>query len=227
MATDRSRRMFNTPKYGSVNHVPDYNDRQRYVCLTLMHRGQRLADQPFAAAYPGLLTQGIDDPRRYVYRVIAADCIRGAEFLLCRPEVDQIAVAILGDDLALIAAARRPQFALVQAAGLMFYRMTGSRWAHQWLSARGSQRVPARPPREGGMCRPDRRLLRSALSRDRVTATTLFPVGSDGSTSGKDWLKPLTDAIAGPVEYYELTNQGGTDHDCLMPGPQASSVLIQ
>ena len=76
--------MYNTPKYGSVNHVPDYNDRQRYVCLTLMHRGQRLADQPFAAKYPGLLTQGIDSPETYVYRgswrtacVAPSSCLAG------------------------------------------------------------------------------------------------------------------------------------------------------
>src|SRR5204862_1931601 len=55
-----------TPGYGSVNHLPQLNDRQRYVTLVLMHRGQRLADQPFAASYPGLLTLGIDDPATYV-----------------------------------------------------------------------------------------------------------------------------------------------------------------
>ena len=35
------------PHYGSVNHLPHLDDRQRYVTLILMHRGQRLADQPF------------------------------------------------------------------------------------------------------------------------------------------------------------------------------------
>lgn len=53
------------PHYGSVNHLPH------------MHRGQRLADQPFAAAYPGLLTLGIEDPRIYIYRGIVADCLCG------------------------------------------------------------------------------------------------------------------------------------------------------
>src|SRR5687768_13663614 len=36
-----------TPRYGSVNHIPDYNDRRRYAVLQIMHRGQRLADQPY------------------------------------------------------------------------------------------------------------------------------------------------------------------------------------
>ena len=115
------------PHYGSVNHLPHLDDRQRYVTLILMYRGQRLADQPFAATYPGLLTLGIDDPATYIYRGIVADCLRGAEFLQSLPSVDASRVAIAGDDLALIAAARRPGFAAVQAAGLLFYRLMEAR----------------------------------------------------------------------------------------------------
>src|SRR5262245_9183397 len=112
-----------TPRYGSVNNPPHYDDRERYAVLVLMHRGQRLADQPFAATYPGLLTLGIDDPRTYIYRSIVADCLRGAEFLLGRPEVDTARVGIVGDDLALLTAARRAQFSAARIDGLMFYRM--------------------------------------------------------------------------------------------------------
>src|SRR5712691_2187429 len=117
------------PHYGSVNHLPHLDDRQRYVTLILMYRGQRLADQPFAATYPGLLTLGIDDPATYIYRGIVADCLRGAEFLQSLPSVDAGRVAITGDDLALITAARRPgfKFAAVQAAGLLFYRLMEAR----------------------------------------------------------------------------------------------------
>src|ERR1700736_538505 len=113
------------PHYGSVNHLPHLDDRQRYVTLILMHRGQRLADQPFAAEYPGLLTLGIDDPGTFIYRDIVADCLRAAEFLQSLPTVDPSRVAVNGDDLALITAARRPglKFAAVQAAGLVFYRL--------------------------------------------------------------------------------------------------------
>lgn len=52
--------LLHTPRYGSVNNPPHWDDRQRYVVLTLMHRGQRLADTPFSAEYPGLLTLGIE-----------------------------------------------------------------------------------------------------------------------------------------------------------------------
>ncbi len=41
-----------TPRYGSVNHLPHYDDRKRYAVLVLMHRGQRLADQPFRGILP-------------------------------------------------------------------------------------------------------------------------------------------------------------------------------
>src|SRR5205823_9554540 len=119
--------LLHMPGYGSVNHLPHLDDRQRYVTLILMYRGQRLADQPFAAAYPGLLTLGIDDPSTYIYRGIVADCLRGAEYLLARPEVDQGRVGIAGDDLALITSARRPRFAAVQGSALMFYRLMEAR----------------------------------------------------------------------------------------------------
>jgi cephalosporin-C deacetylase-like acetyl esterase len=207
--------IYNTPKYGSVNAVPDYNDRKRHVVLTLMHRGQRLADKPFAASYPGLLTLGIDSPETYIYRGIAADCIRGAEFLLSRPEVDRSRVCILGDDLAVITAARRPQFALEQVAGLMFYRL---------LEASG--RTSAYPMEEINDYLRANQGKRDAIARtvsyfdpqyhaSRVTATTLLHTGSEGSTSGASWLQLLADAFSGPVEQYALTNEGGTDHDWL------------
>src|SRR5262245_13843379 len=115
------------PHYGSVNHLPHLDDRQRYVTLVLMHRGQRLADQPFAARYPGLLTLGIDDPSTYMYRGIVADCLRGAEFLESLPSVDANRIAVNGDDMALMTAARRPRFSAVQASGLLFYRLMEAR----------------------------------------------------------------------------------------------------
>jgi cephalosporin-C deacetylase-like acetyl esterase len=107
--------------YGSVVHIAPYEERQRYVTVALRHRGQRLADQPFAAAYPGLLTTGIDDPATYVYRGIVADCCRVVDFLRTRTEVAQDKVAVVGDDLALLTAALRPQIDAVYATPALFY----------------------------------------------------------------------------------------------------------
>lgn len=194
------------PGYGSVNHLPHLDDRQRYVTLVLMHRGQRLADQPFAARYPGLLTLGIDDPATYIYRGIVADCLRGAEFLLSRPEVDASRVGIAGGDLALITAARRPGFTAVQASGLLFHRLMEAR-------AR-SDAYPVEEVNDYLRAYPDKadvvaRTLAYFEPRHHVsglTATTLFNGGGAGVQS-------LADAIPGTVERYEPTHEGGTDHD--------------
>ena len=207
--------LLQTPGYGSVNHVPAYADRQRYAVLTIMHRGQRLADQPFRAAYPGLLTLSVDDPATYVYRGIAADCLRGAEFLLSRPEVDAQRVGVVGADLALIVAARRPSFAAVQASGLLHYRLIEA--------ARRSREYPVEELNDYLRAHPDRaeRVARTLAYVDplhhaaRVTAPTQLAVGDPGSVGGPEWLEPLAAALGGPVERYALTHEGKTDHDAL------------
>lgn len=201
-----------TPRYGSVNHAPHIDDRQRYVVLVLMHRGQRLADQPFAAAYPGLLTLGIGDPAAYIYRGIIADCLRGAEFLLSRPEIDPAHVGIIGDDLALITAARRPRFAAAQISGLMFYRLMEAR--------QQSQAYPVEEVNDYLRAYPDEcdDVARTLAYVDpyhhatRITATTLLNVGTAGMGDSK-WLQPLIGAIGEEVQLYSVTHEGGTDHD--------------
>ena len=203
------------PRYGSVNVPPHFDDRQRYVVLTVMHRGQRLADQPFAAAYPGLLTHGIDDPATYVYRGIVADCLRGAEFLQSLPEVDGDRIGVAGDDLAITTAARRPHFAAlhVQTAVLLFYRLMEAR-----------ARTSAYPIEEVNDLLRVHPELESAVAQTvayvdpihhapRVRARTLLPIGDQGATDGLEWLQPLADAFGGEVDTYPVTHEGGTDHD--------------
>jgi dienelactone hydrolase len=203
------------PRYGSVNHVPPYEERERYAVLQIMHRGQRLADQPYAAAYPGLLTDRIDDASRYVYRGIVADCLRGLEFLLARAQVDTSRVGIVGDDLALVVAGRRAPVAAVEAAALIFYRLMEAR-----------ERTDGYPVEEINdylRAHPDRRdAVATTLAYfdpihhgPDIAATTMLSVGDPGSLSGADWLDPLRDSIAGPVEQYQLTHEGATDHDWL------------
>ncbi len=204
-----------TPRYGSVNHLPHYDDRRRYAALVLMHRGQRLADQPFQASYPGLLTMGIDHPSSYIYRGIVADCLRGAEFLLARPEIDRGHVAISGDDLALITAARRPAFSTAQISGLMFYRM---------LEA--CQRTEAYPLEEINDYLRTYPEQRAAIAHTiaffdpqyhaaAVQATTLLTVGDPGSLGGPEWLKPLSDLLGDHAQHYAVTHEGAVDADWL------------
>ena len=207
--------LYLTPRYGSVNNVPHPDDRRRYVTFQLMHRGQRLADQPFSAPYPGLLTMGIDDPAGYIYRDIVADCLRGAEFLLSRPEVDNDRVGVRGDDLALLVAARRAGFAAADIGVLQFYRLMEAR-----------TRTDAYPTEEINdylRTYPDQEAAVAATiahfdpqgHAGQVTAKTLLQVGDPGSIGGPEWLAPLHDALGGEVEEYRLTHEGATDHDWL------------
>ena len=204
-----------TPRYGSVNHLPHYDDRRRYAVLVLMHRGQRLADQPFRASYPGLLTQAIDDPATYIYRGIVADCLRGAEFLLGRPEVDPARVAISGDDLALLTAARRPRFMAAQISGLLFYRM---------LEA--CARTEAYPLEEINDYLRTFPAHREAVAHTLAffdpqrhaalsSAETLLVAGDRGAVGGPEWLRPLVDALGERTTLYEVTHEGGADNDWL------------
>lgn len=114
--------LYTLPNYGSVVHVPAYEDRQQYIVVALCHRGQRLSDQPFAAAYPGLLTTEIADAGKYVYKGIVADCCRVVDFLATRAEVNQDQVALIGGDLALMTAALRPTVDALYYTPGFFYR---------------------------------------------------------------------------------------------------------
>jgi cephalosporin-C deacetylase-like acetyl esterase len=104
-----------------VVHIGSVEERQNYVTVSLRHRGRRLADRPFAAAYPGLLTTGIDSPQSYTYRGIVADCVRVFDFLRTRPKVDQDKIVVVGDELALITAALRPEVDALYTSPNLFY----------------------------------------------------------------------------------------------------------
>jgi cephalosporin-C deacetylase len=195
-----------TPRYGSVNHIPDFHDRERYAVLQIMHRGQRRADQPFAAAYPGLLTLGIESPEAYIYRGIVADCLRAAEFLLAQPEVDRSRVAIEGDDLALLTAARRPGFSAVMASDLLLYRLMDA-----------AARSDAYPVEELNDFLRTHREVHSKVAETLEYFDPLQHAKQVQSTvmlAQDEWLRPLREAL--PVcESYEMTHRGQVDHDWL------------
>ena len=207
--------VYEVPRYGSVNHVPDHLDRLRYAVLVVMHRGQRLADSPFVAPYPGLLTLGIEDPATYIYRAIVADCLRGAEFLLNRPEVDPHRVAVTGDDLALITASRRPEFSLIRYAVPMLYRPLEARQlSGDYPIEELNDLLRLHPELEPSVGRT-LALVDPLFHAPRITARTIISVGASGTSSGAVFLDPLFRALGGPVSTYDLTFAGGTDHDRL------------
>lgn len=205
--------LYEVPRYGSVNHVPDHNDRLRYVVLTLMHRGQRLADRPFVAPYPGLLTLGIEDPATYVYRDIVADCLRGAEFLLDRPEVDHRRVAVAGDDLALLTAARRPGFGVVQYGGPLLYRaLEARRLTSAYPLEELNDLLRLRPELEAAVART-LAYFDPWFHAPEVHGETIAILSGARGPGGEPFLDPLLRALGGPVDRYRLTFEGGTDHD--------------
>lgn len=195
------------PQFGSVNQVPHPFDRSRYVVFAAIHRGQRLADDGFEAQYPGLLAHGIEDPDTYIYRGIAADCLRAAEFLFGLAEVDPTRVAVTGNDLALLTAARRPGFSTVRAGDFVLYRAMEAR-------LRSSQ-YPLEELNDELRAGTDaQRMVRTLSYFDltrhapAITAKTLLAVADPA------WFEPLTKALPDP-EVYQLTHLDGTDLDQL------------
>jgi cephalosporin-C deacetylase len=201
------------PRYGSVNNPPTWEDRQRYVTMVLMHRGQRRADTPFAAAYPGLLTLGIDDPATYIYRGIVADCIRGLEFITSLPQVDRSRVAVVGDDLALMAAARRPELvSALHVNGLMFHRAMDHRARSEAYPIEElNDEIRFQPAREGAIART-LQYFEPLHHASRVSARTRLACGDPGAIGGPEWLDGLYRALPN-VEYHHVTHEGMTDWD--------------
>lgn len=198
--------LVHAPNYGSVVHIPPYEERQRYAVLSLCHRGQRLSDQPYAAAYPGLLTEGIDSPTDYIYRGIVADCCRAIDFLLKRPEVDADRIAITGNDLALLAAALRP------AIDALYYTPGPFYDAPHRVPA--TDAYPLEEINDYLRAHPDRtntvwntlRYFEPRHFAGGIEAETLLVTGSN-----PDALAPLIDAFPNPPEQYVATTSGYQD----------------
>lgn len=201
------------PGYASVVVPPPYEDRQRYAVLNLIYRGQRHADKPYAATFPGLLTDGIDDPQTYRFRGIMADLIRGAEFLRARSEVDPARVGLMGNDWAITVAARRPGFAAVESASSFFYNalaMADRSDAYPIEELNDYRRTY--PEKEGAM-RRTLAYVDPLHHAPRLTDPLLSVENDRDALDGAAWLAPLRAACAGPVETFALTHEGQVDHD--------------
>lgn len=119
--------LFEVPGYGSVRAVPAVERRAKYAVMGVCHRGQRLSDGRYKAAYPGLLTEGLPGAGSYRWREIVADCLRAMDVLLARPEVDAGRLGVAGNDLAATVAAMRPQTKCVLLNGQLLFRGTPGR----------------------------------------------------------------------------------------------------
>ena len=198
--------IFYFPGYGSVvNPIPQgatHELRRRYATFSLATRGQRNADRPFAATYPGLLTMGIDDPSTYVFRGIIADCCRGVEYLLSRPEIDPERVVGIGEDLALIAAGFVDRLShLVYSPGVL-YGVAEHQEVRDYLRLR--------PERERDVLRTlgyfdPRRFPLPRRSRCLIVGE------KDGGKMGPDGLRSLLDTLGDRAAFYETQKSAYKD----------------
>lgn len=204
-----------TPGYGSVVTPPTYDDRLRYVAMSIRHRGTRHADKPYAAKFPGLLTDGIDDPARWQFRGIFADVLRAFEYLVSLPTVDPARVAVQGNDSGVIVAARRPGVTALAVSTPFFLRL-----AELYPT---TEAYPVEEINDHLRAFPDQgEAVNRTLSyfdplhhASKVTADTLVSVGDPGATGGPEWMAPLIQTLGGAVEQYPITHEGQTDRDAV------------
>ena len=199
--------LYYAPKYQSVLEIIPQGtaNRQRsaYITFSLAGRGQRTSDSPYAAMFPGLLTEGIERPDSYIFRGIVADSVRGLEFLLTRPELDPARVVGVGNDVALSTAALHRGATHVVATPALFY--------HTPELAPRTQAYPLEEINDYLRAFPGRA---DAVNRTlayyelqafapRVTTTTLLMAGPTGSPLDGRGLAPLVQALRGPVTLHE------------------------
>jgi cephalosporin-C deacetylase len=197
--------LYQVPRLMSVVEVLAQGDpharRGRYVTFSLAFRGQRNADQPYAAPFPGLLTEGIESAEGYLFRGIVADVLRGLEYLLARPEVDPVRVVASGSsDLALLLAGLRPQVThVVTSVGPFYDVRTAAAATGEYPLEEINDYLRMHPERAeqtfGTLAYFDPRHL-----AERIRAICLLWAGPEESAFGPEWLRPLAETIGGPVE---------------------------
>ena len=195
--------VYYAPKYQSVLEIIPQGtanrQRSRYITFSLAARGQRNADTPYAAMFPGLLTEGIDRAASYIFRGIVADGVRGLQFLLTRTGLDRARVAVVGNDLALITAALQPGATHVVTTPALFHDTAA-------LAPR-TQAYPLEEINDYLRAFPDRaEAVRQTLGyfdlqafAPRVRATTLVMAGAPGALPDAPSLAPVVAALRGPV----------------------------
>jgi cephalosporin-C deacetylase len=203
--------ILHTPSYMSVVTQTPYEERRRYVSMALCARGQRLSDRPYAARYPGVAIDGVEEPTTYVYRGIIADTLRAIDFLAQRREVDARRIMLVGGDTALLGAALRPWVSAVMAVDPFFY-------AARDLAPR-TNAYPHEEWNEYERTYPDRaNAMWATLSyfdpvflASRITADVWLSSGPEGGLFTRSTAAPLISAIAGNVDVDERTGFGYLD----------------
>jgi cephalosporin-C deacetylase len=199
--------IFYAPKYQSVLEIIPQGtanlQRSAYITFALAGRGQRNSDTPYAASFPGLLTEGIESAEFYIFRGLAADSVRGLEFLLTRPELDPSRVVAVGNDLALITAALQPAATHVVATPALFYRTAELASKTQTYPLEEISDYLRAFPNKAATVRQTLAYYDLRAFAPRVRATTLLMAGAPGSLLNAQALSPLVTTLTGPVTVHE------------------------
>jgi cephalosporin-C deacetylase len=199
--------IYYAPKYQSVLEIIPQGtanlQRSAYITFALAGRGQRGSDSPYAAMFPGLLTDGIDDAESYIFRGLAADSVRGLEFLLTRPELDPSRVVVVGNDLALITAALHPGATQVVTTPTLFFRTAELAPKTQAYPLEEINDYLRTFPGKAAAVRQTLAYFDLTALAPRVRATTLLMGGPAGSTLDAQSLAPLVTALPASVTVHE------------------------
>ncbi len=203
------------PRYGSVaDLVPQgTSNLQRSDCVTLSIcvRGQRCSDVPYAASFPGLLTDGIESARSYIYRGIIADCCRGLEYLTQLPEVDRTRIAAVGTDLSLITASLGPQITHLICTPVIFHRALERAAATTAYPLEELNDYLRRFPHQREQIDTTLAVYDLQWFAPQVKAATLLLAEFPGSALDTAALEPIVQAIRGEVLVHPTENSGYKD----------------
>ena len=203
------------PPYGSVQEIIPQGTanevRSRFLTFSPAHRGQRTADRPFAAMFPGLLTHRIDSSDRYVFRGVVADAVRGLQYLSGRPELDRDRLVAVGNDLALQAVALSGLAShLVCTPNLFLEPLAAAARTRSYPLEEYSdylRRFPARRSRVADTLALFE-LLRFAPA---VSVPALLVAGPEGSLRDAPALARLENAMGGETTTYQSRNSNYLD----------------
>lgn len=211
--------IYYAPKYQSVCEIIPQGtanlQRSQYLIFSLAGRGQRTADTPYAAMFPGLLTESIADAASYIFRGIVADSVRGFEFLLARPELDASRVVVVGNDLALLTAALHPRVPYVVVTPALFYDTVAL--------ARQSTAYPLEEINDYLRAFPEQEpAVRHTLAyydlrafAPRVRATTLLMAAAPGTLLARAALLPLIQALPDTITVHDSEQSSYKDGLCI------------
>ena len=203
------------PKYASVLEIIPQGTanavRGEFVTFSLAGRGQRNSDKPFAAMFPGLLTEGIESADSYIFRSIVGDGARGLEYLNSLDFVDGSRLIVIGNDVAMQTLALRPEAShLVCAPALFFDSLESAKKTQGYPLEEYNDYLRANPSARVAVARTLSRFDLRAFA-PRIEATTLLMAGPQDSILGPESLKPLSEAVGGDVSVYASENSSYKD----------------